>query len=102
MGGSFELPCDQVNDSLAKVIIRSIQMGDIEIVLANVIRNCLQAIAKVLAELYLERRNVKPFGSIIPTVANEHARLADDRDEDGRHDGTQPSQHEEHVSQQKE
>ena len=71
-------------------------------VLANVIGHCLQAIAKVAAELYLENIIVKPFGSIIPTVANEHARLADDRDEDGGHDGTQPSQHEEHVSQEEE
>lgn len=35
LGGSFELPCDQVNDSLAEVIIRSIHMGDLEIVLAR-------------------------------------------------------------------
>ena len=71
-------------------------------VLANVIGDCLQAIAKVVVELYQKPPNVKPFGSIIPTVANEHARLADYRDEDGGHDRTQPSQHEKHVSQEEE
>ena len=70
---------------------------EVERVIANVIRHRLEAVAEVEIEFNLNNWNIKPINSILTLIDNNP--LADDRDEDGGHDSTQPSQHEEHVSQ---
>ena len=57
----------------------------------------MEAIAEVEAKFILKSWMIKPINSILTLIDNNP--LADDRDEDGWHDSTQPSQHEEHVSQ---
>ena len=66
----------------------------------DVIRHCLEAFAEVAAEFCIKLPKNKPISSINSFVPNENLPLFDHRDEDCCNDGTQPSQHEEHVSQQ--
>ena len=73
---------------------------EIKRILCDVIRHCLQSSAEVAVEFQLNRAKIKTISSINSFVSNENVPLFDHRDEDCCNDGTQPSQHEEHVSQQ--
>ena len=54
---------------------------EVERVIANVIRHCLEAFAEVEIEFNLNRMFAKPTSSILTLIDNNP--LADDRDEDG-------------------